>query len=369
MRILRTPIFILILIALTCFQFSCDSFEQGSVLYLILRKLKFRVTQILIAYPARLQRYDVLFLQNLNKVPIETEVQGIQDFVRTGGTLIVSGGNHQVMEAFVRKYGLKLRRLPKGLDFSQRVSEAPFFPLHPVDKIFAQTHRVIENFTRDASVLYGTTDEGVVVTLRDGEGRVFFITSSYIFSPNGLRNNNNATFLYNLMSTLPENARIGLAEERYYTQETKPPNPFMTIVFKTPAGLAAVYVCLILFIFLTLRGRRFGKPLDMQENRRRLSSEYVHVMSTLYRKGNTRMEILRHIRNKFRSDIGRRWRVNPNLDTTTFLAELERRGAVDEEGELTNLVTDLDSSGNISEAQLLEIAKRVEAYRGASVTR
>ena len=112
-----------------------------------------------------------------------------------------------------------------------------------------------------------------------------------------------------------------------------------------------------------LRGRRFGKPLDVRERSRRLSSEYVHAMTALYQKGNTRADILRHIRDKFRADLGNRWRVNPNLDTPTFLQELVHRGAVDADEELTHLVTDLEPSGDISEAQLLDIAKRVDAYR------
>lgn len=366
MRILQKSIFIFILIALTCSLFSCASLEQGSVLYRILRKLKFRVTEISADFPSHLKRYDVLFLQDLNTPPLETEIKYIQDFVRTGGILIVSGGDHQAMKELVAAYGLKIRRLPKSLEFSQRIGKNPFFSVRPVDEIRARTYFVIEPFERDFAVLYGTGNQGVVVTLRDGEGRAFFTTSAYMFHDDGLRNNDNATFLYNLMSTLPRNAHIGFAEGRYYTDESIPPNSFMALMFKTPGGLAAVYICLILFVFLTLRGRRFGKPLDVQENNRRLSTEYVHAMTALYQKGNTRMEVLRHIREKFRADLGIRWRVNPNLDTATFLAELAQRGAIDEEEILTNLVHDLEPSGNISESQLLEIAKRVAAYREAS---
>ena len=134
-------------------------------------------------------------------------------------------------------------------------------------------------------------------------------------------------------------------------------------VFGTPGGLGAVYICLTLFVFLMLRGRRFGKPLDVQKRSRRLNSEYVHAMTALYQKGNMRSEILRHIRDKFKADLGNRWRVNPNLDTPIFLEELTRRGAIDENEELTNLVADLEPSGDISETQLLDIAKRVEVYR------
>lgn len=349
-----------------CCQFSCDTLEEGSVLYRLLRKLKLRVTNISTEYPSRLNRYHALFLQDLNKIPTEMEIEKIQDFVRAGGTLIVSGGNHKTMERLVATYGLKLRNLPKRMEHAKRISEDPFFLKHPVDEIYPRTYYVIDTSERDIVVLYGIENDAVVATLRDGEGRVFLTTSAYLFHENGLRHEDNAKLLYNLMSTLPRNARIGLAEESYYTQETVPTNSFIAFVFKTPAGLAAVYLCLILFIFITLIGRRFGTPLDVQEKNRRLNTEYVHAMTALYQKGNTRNDILRHVRDKFRTDLGARWRVNPNLDTSTFLDQLMQRGVVDEDSELTNLIRDLESTSDITEAKLVELAKKVEAYREKS---
>ena len=352
-----------ILIALICFQISCDSLVDDTVLHRTLRKLKFRVTEISEIYPARLERYDVLFLHDLNKAPTETEVKDIQDFVNTGGTLIVAGDN-PLLNGLFNVYGLESRELPERQEFSHRIADEPFFPRHRVDEIRVRTNFVLEPMTHEIAILYGTEDGATVATLRHGEGRVFLITSAYLFHKNGLQyDENNATLLYNLMSTLPHNARVGLAEKRYYTTETRPPNPFAALVFGTRGGLAAVYICLTLFVFLMLRGRRFGKPLDVQERSRRLSSEYVHAMTALYQKGDTRSEILKHIRDTFRADIGNRWRVNPNLDTPTFLEELAHRGAVDENEELTHLVMDLEPSGDISEAQLLDLAKRVDAYR------
>ena len=362
MRIVRTSIFSLILMAFVSFLSSCDSPGYGTVLYQILRKLKFRVAEISAVYPARLDRYDVLFLQALDKAPTEKEVRDIQDFVNTGGTLIVAA-NNKALDGLFSAYGLELQELTDRLVFSQRIPEAPLFPEHPVDEVRTRTDFVIEVIGREVVVLYGREDDTTIVTLRDGEGRAYFIASDYLFTRIGLQHGGNATFLYNLMSTLPRKARIGLADRRYYTLETKPPNPFVAFVFRTPGGLGAIYICLTLFLFLVLRGRRFGKPLDAQEKNRRLSAEYVHAMTALYQKGNTRTEVLRHIREKFKADLGARWRVNPNLGTATFLEELALRGAVDEDGELRNLMADLDASVNISEARLLDIAQRIETYR------
>ena len=351
-----------VLLAFTCLLVSCDMPGYGTVLYQVLRKLKFRVAEISADYPARLDRYDVLFLHALSKTPTETEIRGVQNFVNTGGTLIVAGDNEALAGLYLA-YDLELQKLTKRMIFSQRTPAEVLFRENPVDEIRTATDMAIVPFGREVAVLYARENDAAIITLRDGEGRAFFIASDYMFTKDGMRYGGNATFLYNLMSTLPRNARIGLAERRYYTLETQPPDPFMALVFRTPGGLAAIYICLTIFVFLVLRGRRFGRPLDAQEQNRRLSSEYVHAMTTLYQKGNTRLYILRHILDQLKADLATRWRVNPNVETDTFLAELTLRGAMDEDNQLTHLITDLEASTRISEAQLRDLAHRVEAYR------
>ena len=362
MKVNRTQIYLLILIILSCSLFSCDALIKSSVLSSILRKLKFRVTEISAQYPSRLKNYDVLFLQELLRIPTESELQNIQEFVRDGGTLIISGGNHKTMAGLVAAYGLKLQNLQNRMEYANRYPEEPFFPLNAVNRIRPRTYFAIESDKREMAVLYGSNNQAVVATLQDSDGRVYFTTSAHLFNDIGLKHSGNAALFYNLMSTLPPKAHIGLVEGRYYAQNITPSSMFVNFVFKTPWGLAALYICLILFVFMVLKGRKFGQPLDVRLNNRRMSTEYVHAMTALYQKGNTRMDILKHIRDKFRADLGRRWRVNPNLNKTAFIDELIQHGANDEDEELYNLIGDLEVSGNISESQLVDLAKRVEIY-------
>ena len=364
LQIHKLSVSICIFLVLSCALYSCDATVEGSVLYNILRKLKFRVTLISEQFPPRLANYDVLFLQDiLTFMPRVEEIEDIQNFVRNGGVLIVSGGDQILMESLAAAYGLKLQSLPNRLEYAGRNEDEPFFPLNAVDRIQPRAYFTIQNNQRDMANLYGIGNQAVVATLQDGAGRVYFTTSSYLFGEGGLEHSGNAMLFYNLMSTLPTRARIGLAEGIYLSNNDYQKNTFISYVFKTSWGLAAVYICLILFAFMALRGRRFGEPLNIRENNRRLGSEYVHAMTALYQKGNTRKDILQHIREKFISDLGSRWRVNPNLDTSAFMEELMLRGLVDEGSELKNLIGDLEPVGDISEVQLINIAKRVETYR------
>lgn len=363
--ILRNFATIIIILFTTSFLNSCDYLETGNTLTRILRKLKFRVTEISNNYPSRLKKYDVLFLQDLKTPPTENEIGKIQEFVNEGGILFVCSGNDKAVNGLIETYGLKLQNLTNSLEFDKRTNPHPYFLDQPLDEIRPRTYYVIKSLGRDITILYGSDDKGSVVTFKDGEGTVFFITSSYIFDENGLRTEENATLLYNLTSTFPRSAHIGLAVDRYVSLETKPPNTFVTLVLKTPVGLAGVYLCILFFLFLALQGRRFGKPLDIYQENIRLSSEYVNAMTVLYQKNNTRVEILQHIREKFRYDLGIRWRVNPDLETATFIDELNSHGVIDEEGDLPNLLKNLDST-NVSESQLLDIAKKVDAFRDIS---
>ena len=359
----------LILVVLTCFMLSaCDGLDRrGSTLNSVLLALKFRVTAISDVTPAQLERFDVLFLRQIRTALPEEEIRKIHTFVERGGTLIVAGDDPGIDSLFA-EYGFALRTVESQLLYAERIPSEPLFPVRPVGEIRSLTNVVItaasEAVTNPEVVpLYGRGTEHTIVTFRHGKGRVFFISCPFIFSAPGLKYIENATFLYNLMSTVPRKARIGLAEYRYAgTRAVHSSNPLIALLFETPGGLGILYLGITLFVFLMLRGRRFGKPLEARETHRRLSSEYVLAMTALYQKGNTRREVLRQIRDGFRADLGARWNVNINLKTDAFVEEIAKRRSGINTDELQRLLTDLEPSGDISERQLLEIAKKVEAY-------
>ena len=255
-----------------------------------------------------------------------------------------------------------MRKASNSLETSRRIPIEPIFPNRPVNEIYSSTDYAIQSSERDIAPLYGQDEDYSIVTFGEGEGRAFFISCPDIFYRNGLRDNRNATFLYNLMTTFPHRARVGLAEDYYYAVgSASEANPLMYLLFNTAGGLGVVYSGVIVFLFLILRGRRFGKPLAVGETHRRVSSEYVHAMTALYQKGDTRREILRQIRDTFRSDLAARWHINPNLESTNFVEEIARRKPIDTD-ELLRLLTELEPRGTISEARLLSLAKQVEAY-------
>ena len=349
------------LIALPFFGLSCDLPYEDSAPYSVLQALNFRVTKIEAAQPARLDQLDVLFLWQLNEVLNVQEIEEIHYFVKDGGTLIVAG-DHESLDSLLSDYGLEMHRASKPLKISHRIPIKPIFPNRPMDEIYSTTNVAIRSMEREVAPLFGQETDYSVVTFREGDGRVFFISCPDIFTYFGLKDERNAVFFYNLMTTLPDRARIGLAESRYYAFDSPEiADPLFYLLFKTAGGLGIVYIGLIVFLFLILRGRRFGKPLVVEETHRRVSSEYVFAMTALYQKGNTRPAILKQIRDTFRFDLAERWHMNTNLETTTFVEEIAKRKPIDTD-ELRRLLTALEPDGDISEARLLSLAKQVDAY-------
>ena len=348
------------LAVLALFEVSCESLAYESVLYRVMRKLKFGVTKIDAAQPARLDRLDVLFLWDLRHELDKQEIEEIHQFVEEGGTLIVAG-DHESLESLLLDYSLEMRTASNSLEISNRIPIEPIFPDRPVNEVHSGTDNAIQSSEREVVPLYGQGEDYSMVTFSEGEGRVLFSSCPDIFSWSGLQDNGNATFLYNLMTTFPHRARVGLAEEYYYAAGSASADPLMHLLFKTAGGLGVVYIGVIVFLFLILRGRRFGKPLAVEETHRRVSSEYVHAMTALYQKGDTRRAILKQIRDTFRSDLAARWHISPNLEITNFVDEIARRKPIDTE-ELQTLLAELEPRSEISEARLLSLAKQVEAY-------
>ena len=150
----RTCLFSISLILLSFFELSCDVLDQGSTLYGVLRELKFRVTEIKVEQPARLNRLDVLFLRQLNEALDEGEIEEIHHFVERGGTLIVAG-DRSVLESLLFDFGLEMRKASKPLETSQRILVAPVFPDRPVKEIFSRTDVAIQPIERDVAPLFG----------------------------------------------------------------------------------------------------------------------------------------------------------------------------------------------------------------------
>ena len=214
MRNAKTCFLSIALITLPFFGLSCGLPYEDSALYSVLQTLNFRVTKIE-ADTTRSARSvgRTISVAAKRSVRRAEEIEEIHHFVKNDGTLIVAG-DHKSLNSLLFDYGLEMRRASRPLRTSRRIPIDPIFPNRPVDEIYSTTNVVIQSMERDIAPLLGQETDYSVVTFREGNGRVFFMSCPDIFTYFGLRDERNAAFFYNLMTTLPHRARIGLAESR-----------------------------------------------------------------------------------------------------------------------------------------------------------
>src|ERR1041384_6938838 len=134
-----------------------------------------------------------------------------------------------------------------------------------------------------------------------------------------------------------------------------------------PRGAGGCAVLLIA-LYLILGGRRFGRPIPLQEELvRRSSAEYVESMADLFQRGGKRDYILKHYHSAFKRALARKDGINPQLDDAEFARELSRARDVDEPA-LLALLARLRSS-KASEAELVRVVAEADAVAETFVRR
>ena len=347
-----------------------DSIYGLKSLHDTLKKLKFRVERVR-SNPYLLDPdLSALFLIQPRLTPNADSRAEIQTFVEQGGTLIIATTHN--LNGLPADYGMQILRSGQPLIASYRLSPDPFFKDAPVDRFISLTTHEIRPTTHQSAPLYGAEGKHTIITRRIGAGRVFVLSCPYIFTNDGLGFEENATLVYNLITHLPPKSRIGFDEYHhgYYIHSTTSEHEregvsdnIMGLFWQIPIGWALLYTGLLILIFLFLRGRRFGQPIEPNKSKRRLSSEYVFAMENLYRKGKKRAAILKHIRNEFRRTLTTTYNISPTLDIPTLTAEIAQRKPTIDPNELKSLLEALEQTTNPTEAQLLTFAQRVQRFQ------
>jgi len=342
-------------------------------LYIFLDKLDYRVTRIQNA-DYMLNDIETLFLiqpLNLNELSWDIAME-IDNWVNRGNILIVANmGVGDELSELLQIYEAKFAEVDIPLTESDSLPEV--FRNPPVPALVSKTKWAISSHRQDAVPLFGRGNNYSAVSFKSGSGRVFLLSCPYIFTNDGLSHQNNVKFLHNLLSYLPENAKVGFDEYHHGIREGKSGAnqthagygrpPVARLLLSSSIGWAFTYVVIITFVFLILHGRRLGKPIVTEESTKRLSSEYVISMATLYQKGKKGKAILQHIKSDFRRRLAAKWDIAPNLSTPAFVNALSQRESFDV-SELETLLNELnDEEKPLTEERLLNLARRIFEYK------
>lgn len=312
-----------------------------------------------VSIPADLDQVDLLFVLQ-PAISYSPEMSNaVKAWVRRGNTLIAGGSPFAIgtlMDAFDVQIGWV------GAGGTVFTPASPILDQPPVDSVSSSAPIVLYSQRDDViPYLFNDTDP-VLVSFRDGEGTVWVSALLDPFTNAGIQDEQNARLILNMLATVKPGARIAFDEGLYAFGEGA-----MTLdgwLFGTAPGLGVLGIIALTFVYLYLRGRRFGSPLPLaRETLRREPVEYIHAIARLFRRAGGRDDLLRHYQRQFKRRLSIRYGVDPSLPDAEFVAHLVYRDPGLDEAALRDLLVRLDRSA-VTEAYVLQTVNDADHLLG-----
>ena len=304
---------------------------------------------------------DVLFkLSDYSWDMPSEDVSGdnLREWVEAGNTLIVAGTPFALND-FLTTFDISLGFYPNIQTQTIFISAAPTLVAPPVYETVLISPFPIETERRDVVPHLFTYDgQPVLVSFPQGAGVVWVSGSTYPFTNVGIQQADNGALIANMLASVPSGATIGFDERLFY----QGPNTFNDWLFGTAPGWGIVLAVVMTMVYLFLRGRRFGAPIPLPENRlRREPVEYIQAMATLFRRTGQREAMMQHYQGQLRRRLSERYGVDPKLQGDELVKRVVYVDPSVDEAELRDLLTRL-SRTNVSEHELISVAADVDGY-------
>jgi uncharacterized protein DUF4350 len=310
----------------------------------------------LLSDPIQPEQVNVLFVLDPIFPYSSDEAARIQNWVRRGNVLIIAGRPFAV-NRLLAPYDLSLAILPEPV--AALTPSSPTLLVPPFDAVHAHAVYSIDGERSDLVVYLFAGDRPALVSFSEGQGVVWVSGALRPFSNQGLSDPGSARLILNLLSRAPSNTTVGFDEARHGFSNSL--SVFGWLVGTAP-GWALLLALALTMTYLALRGRRFGHPVPIPEERlRREPVEYIQAMASLFRRSGQRTEILKHYRDQFRRRLSERYAVDPKLADYDFAKALAARDSEIEESALRDLLRRLNQR-QIGEQGLIGITSEVDDW-------
>jgi hypothetical protein len=257
---------------------------------------------------------DAFFTLAPTREIAEAEAAEIRRYVEGGGTLLIASDEwNSVFDTF-------------GLDFSYNASAIhatalqPVFQALPLEQALVDTDAALWPDAPEWTPILGNDDAIFAAEATFGRGRVVALAALYPLSNEGIGQADNAALALHAVAGLPRGSTVvfneyhhGLTEHGTLTQQIR----------SEPWGWAILYASFILFAYLALSGRRFGRAIPpVWQGARRSSGEYVATMGNMLRRGKHSAWLRDHYLAQVKRTLGSRYGVRANQPAREFVAEL-----------------------------------------------
>lgn len=306
---------------------SRDAGPTGALaLALWLEKLGYDVRRIEGTEAWPLESDEVLFILRPRRGFDRAEAQGILEWVRRGGVLIYVPSPVVRMDPASGRGGDGLAdELKVESRFGPLVEQAapsfPFFSAPPASRFAVKSQRAFQ-LEDDAWVPLIEDGGRVFAAVRQlGQGRVYASVSEALFANEGIGQQDNQTFVLNVLAHHP--AQHGIAIEEAHHAMFEAPD-IIAIMRSSPWGWATVYAALVSFGFVVWGGRRFGPAVVPASLPGRSGGEYVTAFAGLLQRARAanwaQAQYARLLRRRLARTLGVRADV-PAADLAGLLAE------------------------------------------------
>jgi hypothetical protein len=289
----------------------------------------------------------------------ESEMQAIDDWVETGGTLIAIGD--QYSRALMDHYQFTFSYLldPNGMpDHATPLFSSP----STMDIENTEVKLALRSERDDFVVLVAQEGEPVVVSFEQGKGRVILGTTVESFTNAGLKKASNPELVLNLLALAPPEGIVWFDEWHHGVrsgQQVLGPADFLR---RTPIGRSLLFVVFAVFIAMLVQGRGFGRPVPLpQEIKRRGALEHVTGIANLSRRAAHRPAVMLHYHQQVKRKLGQRYRLDPSMDDQEYVNALASYNAELNKDELLSLLRRLKRK-DVSEAEMVSLATEASKW-------
>lgn len=276
---------------------------------------------------------DMFFLLGPSERVTDEQVTLLLEWVAEGGTLIYASEQLFGVDALLTELDIDLQAFEDTdnealfdvIDWAAVLQ--PVFDDPPLQEALVRTDRVLATERADVAPLLGQDTAYVLMGVQHGAGYIYVASTVFPFTNDGLRVEQNAALLLNMLRRVPAGAEIVFDEWHHGFFE---PPSLRRALFDNAWGWALIYTGLVLVAYLILSGRRFGRPVPLAEEiARRSSAEYVENVADLLQRGGKRDFVREHYVTALKRRLARPYGINPGLEDTAFVGELSRYRQID----------------------------------------
>lgn len=167
----------------------------------------------------------------------------------------------------------------------------------------------------------------LLISFKQGRGRVWLGSTPYLFTNDGLRDEANAALVGAMFSDAPRDSLVAFDEYHLTAQNVTSASErtLQSLLFGTPWGWAILYALIVAFTYLAINGQRLGRVLPLPQTiARRSPAEYVVSMAQLFRRAGKRFIVQKHYYQHLKRKLAQPYRINPDLPDDEFVATLAR---------------------------------------------